>query len=505
MEFGILSIFPPIIAIALALITKEVISSLVLGIFVGAMIFVGWNPLLALETLFELMSSKMADNAGMLLFLGLLGALVVLVTRAGGSFAYGEWASKKITTKRGSQVATAILGMLIFIDDYFNCLTVGTVMRPVTDKYKVSRAKLAYFIDSTAAPVCIMMPVSSWGASVVSTIGEVAPQGAAPMSLFLQSIPFNLYAIFTLVAVFFFAITDLDFGPMKKFEYHDTSSLEGEAKKVELEVSDKGTVMDLVLPILVLIVVTVLMMLRTGGYFSGEGLSISAAFGDASVESSLVMGAVIGILVAFIMYIPRKLISFTDFMNSINEGVQSMVPAMVILTLAWTIGGICRDGYLDTGAYVGHLIQTSSFPLWLLPAVTFAAAAALAFSTGTAWGTFGILIPIIVPIIDSIGGMNTLPMMLGAIFSGSVFGDHCSPISDTTILSSAGANCRHIDHVASQIPYALSVAICSLVGFVVGGLTNSAIVALAVTGACMLIYFFLMGRHAEVVSHKSHQ
>ena len=503
MEFGILSIFPPIIAIALALITKEVISSLVIGIFVGAMIFVGWNPLLALETLFELMSSKMADNAGMLLFLGLLGALVVLVTRAGGSFAYGEWASKRIKSKKGSQVATALLGVLIFIDDYFNCLTVGTVMRPVTDKYNVSRAKLAYFIDSTAAPICMMMPVSSWGASVVSTIGDVAPEGASAMTLFLQSIPFNLYAIFTLVAVFFFAITDLDFGPMKKFEKHDTSSLEGEGAKIEMEISDKGTVLDLVLPILVLIVVTVLSMLWTGGYFSGEGMTISAAFGDASVEKSLVLGAMIGILVAFVLYIPRKLVKFVDFMDSINEGVKSMVPAMVILTLAWTIGGICRDGYLDTGSYVGHLIQTSSFPQQLLPAVVFVAAAALAFSTGTAWGTFGILIPIIVPIIGKIGGMDTLPMMLGAIFSGSVFGDHCSPISDTTILSSAGANCRHIDHVASQIPYALSVAVCALVGFIVGGLTNNVYAALGVTAVCIAIYFSLMGRHAEAVTPKN--
>lgn len=503
MEFGILSIFPPIIAIALALITKEVISSLVIGIFVGAMIFVGWNPLLALETLFELMSSKMADNAGMLLFLGLLGALVVLVTRAGGSLAYGEWAAKRVKSKRGSQVATAVLGVLIFIDDYFNCLTVGTVMRPVTDKYNVSRAKLAYFIDSTAAPICMMMPVSSWGASVVSTIGDVAPEGASAMTLFLQSVPFNLYSIFTLVAVFFFAITDLDFGPMKRFEEHDTSSLDGEGSHLEVEVSDKGTVLDLVLPIVVLIVVTILSMLWTGGYFAGEGLSIADAFGDASVEKSLVLGAILAIVVAFVMYIPRKLVKFSEFMNSINEGVQSMVPAMVILTLAWTIGGISREGFLDTGSYVGHLIQTSSFPLWLLPAIIFVTAAALAFSTGTAWGTFGILIPIIVPIIGSIGGMDTLPMMLGAIFSGSVFGDHCSPISDTTILSSAGANCRHIDHVASQIPYALSVAVCALIGFLVGGITNNVYAALGGTAVCVMVYFFIMGRHAEVAKPKA--
>lgn len=490
MEFGILSIIPPVIAIVLALVTKEVISSLLLGILAGALIFTGGNVIGAFETLFTLLETKMAENAGMLLFLGLLGVVVVLVTKAGGSLAYGEWASKKIKTKAGAQIATSILGVLIFIDDYFNCLTIGTVMRPITDKYNVSRAKLAYMIDSTAAPVCILMPVSSWGASVVATIGDVGIDNA--MNVFLKSIPFNFYAIFAIFGVFYFAATDHDFGPMRRFEQHDTSALEGVEEKVDVEVSTDGSVMDLILPVVVLIVVTVVTMLYTGGYFSGEGLTLFDAFGDAGVTMSLVFGAIAAIVCCLIMYLPRKLMSFTAFMESFNEGVKSMVPAMIILILAWTIGGICRDGYLDTGSYVGHLIETSSFPLWLLPMIVFVAGALLAFSTGTAWGTFGILIPIVVPIIDKIGALEMLPLILGAIFSGSVFGDHCSPISDTTILSSAGASCRHIDHVQTQIPYAVAIAIFAALGFLVGGFTNNVIISLAVTIVAVLGYFTIM-------------
>lgn len=493
MDFGFWSILPPIIAIVLALITKEVISSLFIGIFAGALIFVGGNPIKATETLYELMTAKIADNAGMLLFLGLLGALVVMVTKAGGSKAYGNWASKKIKTKAGAQIATAVLGVLIFIDDYFNCLTIGTVMRPVTDHYKVSRAKLAYFIDSTAAPVCILMPVSSWGASVVATIQDVGVENAMP--IFLSSIPFNLYAIFAIIAVFYFAKTDYSFGPMAKFEENDTSALDGNGKEVDVEVSDKGTVADLIVPVIVLIVVTVLMMLKTGGFFASEGLTLYDAFGNAGVSISLVFGAIIALLTCLIMYMPRKLMNFTSFMDSINEGVKSMVPAMVILILAWTIGGVCRDGYLDTGSFVGHLITTSSFPVAILPLIIFIAGALLSFSTGTAWGTFGILVPIVIPIIADIGAMEMMPLFLGAIFSGSVFGDHCSPISDTTILSSAGANCKHIDHVATQIPYAVSVAVCSLVGFLVGGLTNNVFITLLVTAVCMFAYFTVMHLH----------
>ncbi len=491
MEFGILSIIPPIVAIGLALTTKEVISSLIIGIFVGALIFVGGSPMAAGETTFSLMATKLSDNSEMILFLGLLGVVVVLVTKAGGSLAYGNWASKKIKTKAGAQLATAILGVLIFIDDYFNCLTIGTVMRPVTDKYRVSRAKLAYFIDSTAAPVCIMMPVSSWGASVVSTIGDVGVE--KPMNMFLSSVPFNLYAIFALVAVVYFAITDLDFGPMRKFESFDkvdeTANEDAETGDM-VEVSKKGTVMDLVLPVLVLIFVTVLMMLKTGGFF--EGANFYEAFGNAAVGGSLVIGAVLGILTCAVMYLPRKLMTFRSFMESVNLGIKSMVPAMVILTLAWTIGGICRDGFLDTGSYVGHIIQTNNFPLAILPVIIFVSGALLSFSTGTAWGTFGILIPIVVPIIGAIGATDMTPLFLGAIFSGSVFGDHCSPISDTTILSSAGAKCRHIDHVASQIPYAMTVALASVIGFLIGGITNNVILTLVVTAVSLALLIFVL-------------
>lgn len=490
MEFGILSIVPPIVAIALALITKEVITSLLIGILSGGLIYTGGNIISALETVFELMGTKLGDNALMLVFLTMLGSLVMVMNMAGGSFAYGKWASKKIKSKKMAKLATSFLGMLIFIDDYFNCLTVGAVMKPIVDENKVSRAKLAHIIDSTAAPVCILAPVSSWAASVVAVIGDTGVKN--PMSVFLSTIPMNVYPILTLLLILYFCTSDIEMGVMEKYELNDTSRLL-ENEEVGYEYSKNGKVYDLVVPILVLIFVTVTMMLKTGGFFS-EGLGAAKAFGNANVNLSLVIGAFFAIVVSFVMYIPRKLLKFEDFMKGIVEGMKTMVSAIVILSLAWTIGGITSDEFLNTGSYIASLISNSTMPMWLLPAIIFVVGAFLSFSTGTAWGTFGILIPIMVPILMHTNHMHYLTIVLAAIFSGSVFGDHCSPISDTTILSSAGAGCDHIAHVSSQLPYAISVGSASALAFLVSGIIGKPALTLPIGIAILAVIVFVLKR-----------
>lgn len=490
MEFGILSIVPPIVAIALALITKEVITSLLIGILSGGLIYTGGNIISALETVFELMGTKLGDNALMLVFLTMLGSLVMVMNMAGGSFAYGKWASKKIKSKKMAKLATSFLGMLIFIDDYFNCLTVGAVMKPIVDENKVSRAKLAHIIDSTAAPVCILAPVSSWAASVVAVIGDTGVKN--PMSVFLSTIPMNVYPILTLLLILYFCTSDIEIGVMEKYELNDTSRIL-ENEEVGYEYSKNGKVYDLVVPILVLIFVTVTMMLKTGGFFS-EGLGAAKAFGNANVNLSLVIGAFFAIAVSFVMYIPRKLLKFEEFMKGIVEGMKTMVSAIVILSLAWTIGGITSDEFLNTGSYIASLISNSTMPMWLLPAIIFVVGAFLSFSTGTAWGTFGILIPIMVPILMHTNHMHYLTIVLAAIFSGSVFGDHCSPISDTTILSSAGAGCDHIAHVSSQLPYAISVGSASALAFLVAGIIGKPALTLPIGIAILAVIVFVLKR-----------
>lgn len=465
MEFGFLTILPPIIAIILALITKEVITSLLLGILAGGLIFTGGNFIACIEEVFTLMGQKLGDNSLMIMFLSLLGSLVMVINMAGGSFAYGKWASKKIKSKSSAKFASVILGVLIFIDDYFNCLTVGAVMKPIIDENKVSRAKLAQIIDSTAAPVCIMAPISSWAASVVAIIGESGVEN--PMGVFLRTIPLNAYAILTIFCISYFCFSKSEIGIMEKYERNDTSRKEGQ-DEIGYVHSKAGKVYDLVVPILVLIGVTLLMMLKTGGFL--EGKSPAEAFGNANVNLSLVIGSVTGLFVSFVMYIPRKLLTFNQFMSGIVEGMKSMISAIVILTLAWTIGGITSSEYLNTGGYIASKISDSQMPMWLLPTIIFVVAAFLSFSTGTAWGTFGILVPIIVPILMETNTMDYLVIVLAAIFSGSVFGDHCSPISDTTILSSAGAGCDHIAHVQSQLPYAIICGISAALGFFITGL-----------------------------------
>lgn len=488
---GWMSVLPPLIAIVLAIITKEVLSSLLVGIVVGILIFTQGNIYAAIKLLGELVGSRIAENGSMLLFLGLLGCLVVVVTKAGGSFAYGKWASKRIKSKAGAQVATAILGMLIFIDDYFNCLTVGTVMRPVTDNYKVSRAKLAYLIDSTAAPICIIAPVSSWAASVIACFTDAGVDGG--MTMFIKTIPFNLYAILTLVMVFYFCFARHEIGPMRSHEDVDNSLDAKQQKELEVEVSKNGTVMDLVVPVVALIFFTILFMYLTGYESISETVenpNLTQIFGDASTNLSLVIGGFLSLVVAFIMYLPRKLLTFKDFMDSMFEGVKSMVPAMMILILAWSIGGITQEEYLNTGQFIASLI-TGQDVAAMLPPVIFLIGAVMSFSTGTAWGTFGILIPILVPIIQSLGITEMYPIIFAAIFSGSIFGDHSSPISDTTILSSAGAGCRHIEHVRTQLPYAITVAIATFIGFVVGGFTNNVFVTLGVGLAVLAVLIYI--------------
>ncbi|MBE5762441.1 MAG: Na+/H+ antiporter NhaC family protein [Clostridiales bacterium] len=471
---GILSILPPIIAIALALLTKEVISSLIIGILSGTLIYSiasGLNPIIGtVETTFNLMTGRM--DVGIILFLCLLGALVVVTGMAGGSRAYGRWAASKIKGKRSAMLATGALGILIFIDDYFNCLTVGTVMKPVTDKYGISRSKLSYIIDATAAPICIIAPISSWAAAVGSNIAATGMY-ESELSAFIATIPFNLYAILSLVMVAFLCISKLDFGPMRKAELKaakgDLGAVDTNIES-EYEVSSKGTIWDMLVPVIALIVFSVLEMLYTGGLWGDDPAyhSLAAAFGNCSPTPSLIVGGFAALVVAFVMYIPRKVVSFRDFMNGITIGVKSMVPACIILTLAWTISGVCRE-LLMTGEYVSGIVAASALPAWTIPAIVFAIAAFLSFSMGTAWGTFGILIPIIVPVCAQIAPELTI-VALSATLAGSVFGDHCSPISDTTILSSTGAGCVHMEHVSTQLPYALTVAVCCFLGYIVSGL-----------------------------------
>lgn len=500
MNFGWLSILPPLIAILLALITREVISSLLCGILAGALIYSNWNPVGMFETTFRVMGGRMGGNVNILIFLGLLGALVVIVTKGGGSAAYGNFAAGKIRTRKGACLATSALGALIFIDDYFNCLSVGTVMKPVTDKHRISRAKLAYLLDAMAAPVCIIAPVSSWGASVATYI-EDAGAGSG-MTTFIRTIPYNLYAILTIIMVIVICSTRIQFGPMAKCEKRaietgdvlsaQAVSHEGE-DGVPKKISSRGKVPDLILPIAALIVFTIIAMVYTGGGFGGE-ISFFASFGNSDSSLSLVLGSFAALVVTFFLYLPRKVLGFKEFMNGITEGVRSMVPAFTILILAWTIGGICSEEYLNTGGFVGGLVKASSFPVFILPVVIFLVAAFLGFATGTSWGTMALLIPIGAAICSADTAAHLLLPVLGAILAGAVFGDHISPISDTTILSSTGAGCNHMEHVTTQLPYASTAAGASMAGYLVIGITGSCIAGLLISAAVMISMLLLLDK-----------
>lgn len=480
------SILPPIIAIVLALVTKEVYMSLLIGILSGALLYAKGNPISTIETTFEIMGEKIGSNAYILIFLVLLGILVALITKSGASKAYGEWASKSIKTKKGSLLATAALGVVIFVDDYFNCLTVGTVMRPVTDRYKVTRAKLAYIIDSTAAPVCIIAPISSWAAAVGSSL----PEGSSidGFSLFLQTIPFNLYALFTLAFVVFIILAGIDYSKMKVVEDSGELGIEESAQEQEINISAKGKVIDLLLPIIVLIVSCIAMMLYTGGIL--EGADIITAFGDCSSAQSLVMGSFIALVVTFFFYILRKVITYTEFCECFVSGFKAMTSAVMILCLAWTLSGICSENYLDIGGFVSAVIGGNATIIMLLPLLFFLVSLGLAFATGTSWGTFGILIPIAIAILGDTSAI--IPVSVAAILSGAVCGDHISPISDTTILSSAGAQCKHIEHVSTQIPYAMTVCIPCAIGYLVAGITANGYIGLAVGAVVLAVIFGIL-------------
>ncbi len=470
---------PAVIAIVLALITKQVYVSLFLGIFVGGLMYTGGDPLNGLFTVFKVMSEKVGDNVPIIVFLVVLGILVVLMQKSGGARAYGEWAGRKIKTKGGALAATAGLGCLIFVDDYFNCLTVGSVMRPVTDKFKVSRSKLAYIIDATAAPICIIAPISSWAAAVA---GELEGDG---LMVFISTIPFNVYALLTIVMVFTLCFVKFDFGKMKKREDYaeKTGDLFGGVKSDEIKdeivkENPKGKVRDLLIPVITLIVCCIGGMIYTGFFYNWDtGLigselqsaNVIEAFSNCDAGMSLAIGSTVALVFISIYYMALKVVSFKEITDSFVDGFKAMVPAILILTFAWSISGImgAKGGYLDARAFVQTNLANSSFPQFLFPAIFFILAGAIAFSTGTSWGTFGVLVPIAVAIL---GGSGTLTILtVSATLGGAVFGDHVSPISDTTILASAGAKCNHVDHVNTQLPYASIVASVSAVAYLIGG------------------------------------
>ena len=474
----ILSLLPPIIAIALALLTKEVYSSLFVGILSGALIYANWNPWDMVLGTFDTMIGKICDswNVGILIFLVLLGMMVSMINKAGGSAAYGRWAAAHIKSKAGALVSTCVLGMLIFIDDYFNCLTVGSVMRPVTDKFKVSREKLSYIIDATAAPVCIIAPISSWAAAVSS----VAPEGEG-LNLFISSIPYNLYALLTLFTVLFTAFLGLDYGKMRLAEINAANGIGyPENENTQAAGNPKGTVMDLILPIVVLIISCVTTMIYTGGFFdveSGVYMNFVDAFAGCDASMGLVLGSFIALAVTMVLYLPRKVITFKEFADSFVDGFKAMVPAILILIFAWTLSGVTNQ--LGAKVFVAELVRSAAGGLAnFLPAIVFVIGVGLAFSTGTSWGTFGVLLPIVCAVFPS---GELMVISVSACLAGAVCGDHCSPISDTTIMASAGADCNHMAHVSTQLPYALTVAGVSFVGYILAGFVQNVWIVLPVS------------------------
>ena len=471
------SIIPPVLAIVLAFITKEVYSSLLAGVIIGVCFYTGFQPWAAIEAMFTIMKDNL--NLNILIFDVLLGMIIVLMQKSGGSAAYGRWASTKIKSKKSALLATSGLGVLIFVDDYFNCLTVGSVMRPVTDRFKVSRAKLAYIIDATAAPVCIIAPISSWAAAVDSYV--TTDLGISGFQIFLRSIPFNLYALLTLFMVVYITVRGIDFGLMKIHEKNAANgdlftSGAGEYDNVaEEKVSEDGRVSDLILPIVVLIVSAVACMIYTGTLNGGTGLI--GAFANCDSSYSLVVATFITIIFMMLLYLPRKIVTFNEFMNSLIEGFKMMIPAIMVLILAWTLQGV--TGALEISSFVTSIVDINASTTFIIPLIMFGVAVFLSFSTGTSWGTFAILIPIICGLF---GGqhMDMMIISISAVLAGSVMGDHVSPISDTTIMSSSGAQSNHMNHVSTQMQYAMVVTAACAVGYIVAGLTQSWIISLAV-------------------------
>ena len=488
------SLIPPVIAIVLALITKEVYSSLFIGILAGGLIYSGFKlEGTVVHTLQDGFVASVADsyNIGILIFLVMLGALVAMMNKAGGSRAFGQWASTHIKSRVGAQLCTVLLGVLIFIDDYFNCLTVGSVMRPVTDKHSVSRSKLAYLIDSTAAPICIIAPVSSWAAAVAGFAkGAGAESG---MSLFISAIPYNFYALLTIVMMIFLAVTKFDYGPMKK---HELNALNGDlftsGEKVgddtEVTANEKGRVIDLVIPVVVLIITCVIGMIYSGGFFSGN--SFVQSFSDSDASVGLVIGSFAAIIFTVIFYLCRRVLSFKTCMECLPDGFKAMVPAIMILCCAWTLNTM--TGSLGAKFFISELIAGSAGSLqFFLPAIIFVIAVGLSFATGTSWGTFGILIPIVLNVFGTDSGAITF-VAVSACMAGAVCGDHCSPISDTTIMASAGGQCNHINHVSTQLPYAFTVAGVSFVAYILAGFIPNWLIVLPIAIVLMLATLFVI-------------
>jgi len=491
------SLVPPVIAIILALVTKEAYSSLFIGIIVGGLFYSGFSFAGTLTHIFtEGLVAQLSNayNVGILIFLVFLGIIVALMNKAGGSAAFGRWASSHVKSRVGAELATIILGILIFIDDYFNCLTVGSVMRPVTDRQKISRAKLAYLIDSTAAPICIIAPISSWAAAV----SGFAPEGTNGIMLFVRAIPYNYYALFTILMMVLISVFNVDYGPMA---VHEANARKGDLFTVksplyneqeEAAAEGKGKVLDLVLPIVSLIVFCVIGMIYTGGFFSGTSFIDSFAGCDASV--GLVLGSFGALVFTLAFYIVRRVLPFKACMSCISEGFKAMVPAITILALAWTLKGMTDS--LGAAEYVAGLVRSSADALLnFLPAVIFIIACFLAFSTGTSWGTFGILIPITLKVFPLESGSPLSIICVSACMAGAVCGDHCSPISDTTIMSSAGSKCEHIVHVSTQLPYAMTVALVSFVTYLLAGFCKNGIVSLVIGTVLMVAVVFV--RHKQ--------
>ena len=487
------ALLAPIIAIVLALITKEVYSSLVIGIIVGGAIYAGGNFETTLTHVVSdgfIASISDSWNMGIVLFLVLLGAIVSMMNKAGGSAAFGRWATKRIKSRVGAQLATIALGVLIFIDDYFNCLTVGSVMRPVTDSHKISRAKLSYLIDATAAPVCIIAPISSWAAAVAGFArGAGAESG---ISLFIQAIPYNFYALLTIAMMIFLAVTGLDYGPMKKHEKNAKENgdlfTSGTKQAIqEMVTNEKGKVIDLILPIIVLIISCVIGMIYTGGFFSGE--SFVDAFSNSDASVGLALGAFFSVVIIIIYFLIRRVLKFKDIMDCVPDGFKAMVPAIMILTCAWTLKAMTDS--LGAKIFISQLVEGSAAGFQaFLPAIIFLVAVGLSFATGTSWGTFGILIPIVLSIFSADNPLTIIS--ISACMAGAVCGDHCSPISDTTIMASAGAQCDHINHVSTQLPYALTVAGVSAVSYIIAGFIPNWYIALPIALVLMIGTLFVI-------------
>ena len=496
------SLLPPIIAIALALITKEVYSSLFIGILAGGLLYTGFNIVGTIEHVFvDGMIGSLADswNVGILIFLVILGGMVMLMNRAGGSAAFGRWSVEHVKTKVGAQIATIVLGVLIFIDDYFNCLTVGSVMRPVTDKYNISRAKLAYLIDSTAAPVCIIAPISSWAAAVTSSVPE--SMGINGFAMFVKLIPYNLYALLTLLMMVLLVTMKVDFGPMKKAEKKALAGDVGASEALSTDAPSKGMQgkakpIDLILPVGLLIVTCVFCMAYTGGIF--EGASLQMAFADCDSPKALVMGSLFTLIFTCVFYLIRGVLDFKSFMGGIPAGLRTMCAPMIILILSWNLSGM--TGLLGAAPYIHDVVEASAASLQMfLPVIIFLISVFLSFASGTSWGTFMILIPIICGVFPENEAM--LLVSIAACLSGAVCGDHCSPISDTTIMSSAGAGCNHVEHVSTQLPYAMTVAAVSAVGYLLAGIlaynAGAGVALLATPVAFLLLFAVILARKGK--------